>query len=97
MLFRSARPAAIELGAATPVNWGHGGFIDFHFNGEQADYTSRIVEYGRGRLYIVGALHIISDEPNLGLAAVRQIYAGYVAMVPGVSALASGMIYLQFE
>ena len=92
-----ARPAAIELGAATPVNWGHGGFIDFHFNGEQADFTSRIAEYAKGRLYIHGSLHLITNEPDVGIGAVRQIYAGYGAMTPGVSALASGMIYLQIE
>ena len=92
-----ARPIAIELGAATPVDWGHGGFIDFHFNGEQADYTSRIAEYAKGRLYIHGSLHLITNEPNVGIGAVRQIYAGYGAMVPGVSALASGLIYLQIE
>ena len=92
-----ARPAGIELGAATPGNWGYGGFVDFHFNGEQADYTSRIVEYGKGRLYIYGSLHLITNEPDVGIGAVRQIYAGYGAMMPGVSALASGMIYLQIE
>lgn len=92
-----ARPAAIELGAATPVDWGHGGFIDFHFNGEQADFTSRIAEYAKGRLYIHGSVHLMTNEPDVGIGAVRQIYAGYGAMVPGVSALASGMIYLQIE
>lgn len=92
-----ARPAAIELGAATPVNWGHGGFIDFHFNGEQADFTSRIAEYAKGRLYIHGSVHLMTNEPDVGIGAVRQIYAGYGAMTPSVSALASGMIYLQIE
>lgn len=29
---------------------GHGGFIDFHFNGSTEDYTSRIIEDAKGRL-----------------------------------------------
>lgn len=29
---------------------GHGGFIDFHFNGYTGDYTSRIIEDAKGRL-----------------------------------------------
>lgn len=31
---------------------GHGGFIDFHYNGYRVDYTSRIIEDASGRIYI---------------------------------------------
>lgn len=41
-------------------NAGHGGYIDFHFNGSSADYTSRIVEYSSGRLTINDVLHVNS-------------------------------------
>ena len=44
--------ASIEM---TPnEGQGHGGFIDFHFNGSGADYTSRIIEEQEG-LLAVGA------------------------------------------
>jgi len=31
-------------------NTGHGGYIDFHYNGSTEDFTSRIIEYGSGKL-----------------------------------------------
>lgn len=38
---------------------GHGGFIDFHFNGNTADYTSRIIEDASGQITIkAGVLNI---------------------------------------
>lgn len=42
----------IELypGAGTNI----GGYIDFHFNNEQIDYTSRIIESERGEIQING-------------------------------------------
>lgn len=80
-----------------PTNANHGGHIDFHFNGNPADYTSRIIEVGNGVLYIQGVLRSDRNEANVGLASFRQIWAGTGAMTPCVSALASGAIYLQYE
>ncbi len=80
-----------------PANVNHGGHIDFHFNGNPADYTSRIIEVGNGVLYIQGVLRSDRHEADVGLAAFRQIWAGTSALIPGVSALASGAIYLQYE
>ena len=38
---------------------GHGGFINFHFNGNTADYTSRIIEDASGQITIkAGVLNI---------------------------------------
>ena len=36
---------------------GYGGFIDFHYNGSSADYTSRIIEDSSGRLSINSVLY----------------------------------------
>lgn len=47
-------PNGIELGELLPSTAGHGGFIDFHFNGSTADYTSRIIESQSGRLGVYG-------------------------------------------
>ena len=41
---------------------GNGGFIDFHFNGSTADYTSRIIEDASGRLQIRAQLYIPSAK-----------------------------------
>ena len=48
-----SNPASIEL---SPTSQSHGGFIDFHFAGSSADYTSRIIESASGTLSIPGAL-----------------------------------------
>jgi hypothetical protein len=33
---------------------GHGGYIDFHYNGSSADYTSRFIEYSSGTVTLYG-------------------------------------------
>ena len=35
-----------------PSNAGHGGYLDFHFNGTTGDYTSRIIEMPSGEITI---------------------------------------------
>jgi hypothetical protein len=42
---------SIELNARGTLS-GYGGFIDFHYNGSSADFTSRIIEDASGRLYL---------------------------------------------
>ena len=49
-------PASIEI--VPPENAGHGGYIDFHFNGNSGDYTSRIIEDASGHLNIPGSLSL---------------------------------------
>lgn len=44
---------AVELSPASSTA-GHGGYIDFHFNGSSADYTSRIIENSSGDISING-------------------------------------------
>ena len=39
-------PAAIELFPGASA--GNGGYIDFHYNGDSADYTSRLIEIPKG-------------------------------------------------
>lgn len=45
---QSISPAAIELFPGASAN--HGGFIDFHYNNNSADYTSRLIEIPQGVL-----------------------------------------------
>ena len=54
-------PVYIELTPA--ANAGHGGYIDFHYNGNTADYTSRIIEYEQGYVSLNG--HRIITAENL--------------------------------
>ena len=46
----------IELGTKATVD--HGGYIDFHFHGSEEDYTSRIIESGKGRLSAISDLDV---------------------------------------
>ena len=47
------RLSCIELGPDSQ-SAGHGGFIDFHFNGSSDDFTSRIIEHPSGNIQING-------------------------------------------
>ena len=58
---------AIELNSGGHLS-GYGGYIDFHFNGSSADYTSRIIENASGQLNMEATV------------AVNNLYSrGYVA------------------
>lgn len=49
---RIIKPQTIELG--TDIANDTGGFIDFHYNGSSADYTSRIIESAPGTVSVNG-------------------------------------------
>lgn len=51
-------PGVIEMGMNLPSTAAHGGAIDFHFNGNTSDYTSRIIESGKGRLSAISDLDV---------------------------------------
>jgi hypothetical protein len=72
-----------------------GGYIDFHYNGSSADYTSRIIEDASGRIYLnapagirIGNAVLMYDSGNNALKV--QHYQGGAAnfyALGGVSAL----------
>lgn len=49
---------SIELGKFLSSTDGHGGYLDFHFNGSKEDYTSRIIESEKGRLSAISDLDV---------------------------------------
>lgn len=53
---------------------GHGGFIDFHYNGSTADYTSRIIEDAKGQLSLYVATVRIGKSNNANLQFLRPSY-----------------------
>ena len=65
-----------EIGA----NAGHGGYIDFHFNGSSDDYTSRIIESASGTLNINYGMFVRGNTTYIGnsLAAMDQSYRLHV-------------------
>lgn len=50
----SERSDGIELGQNLNSYSNYGGYIDFHFNGDTSDYTTRIMEVEKGRLNATG-------------------------------------------
>ena len=66
---------SIEL--IPPENAGHGGYIDFHYNGSTEDYTARIIESPKGTIYIRDNLNLrdtatINGKLNVAGAATIQ-------------------------
>lgn len=65
--YLSNSPTSIELNLTGALT-GCGGFIDFHFNGNTADYTSRIIEEASGVLTITGGLDVKGTLKQNGTA-----------------------------
>ena len=60
--------AALELGMTLPSTAGFGGYIDFHFNGnDTVDYTSRLIESASGT---------ITDHGNFYTTGYLQSFGG---------------------
>lgn len=54
---------SVELTPSTSAS--HGGFIDFHWKGSTADYTSRIIEIAQGKLAITAANGLTLNGANV--------------------------------
>lgn len=67
-------PQAIELGGTNSSGSGNGGFIDFHYNGSGADYTSRIIEDANGQINVNG-IKFPSGHPETTLSSLG-VYMG---------------------
>lgn len=65
------------LELSPPVGSGHGGAIDFHFNGSTKDYTSRIIETESGKISIRGAFDVS------GSTTVKSVTAAGAVTVNG--------------
>lgn len=64
---------------------GHGGFIDFHFNGSPEDYTSRIIESASGKLHLVASLVRIGNGPSVTFAMSGTSYDYIWTEYPGAA------------
>lgn len=53
---------------------GHGGYIDFHFNGNTADYTSRIIESARGELRLIASTVRVGTTSSATLTLARPSF-----------------------
>lgn len=69
------RPASIELFPGASA--GHGGYVDFHYNNDSADYTSRLLEIPKGVLKY-------NDCALLSTANVAAIYNVHAKFTNGI-------------
>jgi hypothetical protein len=67
---QAIKPAYIEFG--TDANTGHGGVLDFHFNGSTEDFTSRITESEKGKLNLLAENGVVAAWCPAGVSAVRN-------------------------
>lgn len=68
---KTINPAVIELFPGTTA--GHGGYIDFHYNNNAADYTSRIIEAPSGYVTLNG----MGIMTRANIAAVYNVSAQF--------------------
>ena len=69
-------PAAIELSPGASA--GNGGYIDFHYNNDSADYTSRLVEIPKGVLKY-------NDHGLLSTAHITAVWNVNVTFTNGIA------------
>ena len=60
----AAKPTSIEFNMTGGLS-GYGGFLDFHYNGSTADYTSRIIEDGSGVLNLQASNGVKINGTNI--------------------------------
>lgn len=91
----------IELNNKGTKGTGHGGYLDFHYDGSGADYTSRIIESASGSLSLNGvkcaSSGVTCTSVNITNGATKNKTSGYVKLNNGmilqwgtVSSLANG-------
>ena len=81
----SQRSDGIELGQNLNSSSNYGGYIDFHFNGDTSDYTTRIIESQSGRLDVHGNFDVKG-----WLNCSNGLYASNNSSIYGTSLPAAG-------
>ncbi len=64
--FASMASSAIEFMPITGAN--HGGVIDFHYNGDTSDYTSRIIESSKGTI----TFEVVKPDGSSGIVNITK-------------------------
>ena len=85
---QNIKPSAIEL---TPTGTGvnNGGYLDFHYNQDTSDYTSRIIEAAKGRVDILASAGV-----RFNGHLYKSANDGYWAILGGTSSTNGANMYL---
>lgn len=79
----SIEPGGIEFRPSSSA--GHGGYIDFHYNGSTSDYTSRVIESTSGTLTLNG-------NKILTKADIVDVYNATITFTKGVATYSNSNI-----
>lgn len=91
---RVIEPTSIELFPGKSA--GHGGYIDFHFNSDAADYTSRIYEPEKGVLKYNGH-RILSTANIVAIWNVNVTFTNGVAEYSNSAIKGNSVCFAQFR
>lgn len=91
---RLIQPTSIELFPGTSA--GHGGYIDFHFNSDAADFTSRIYEPAKGVLKYNG-YGIVSTANIIALYNVHVSFSNGVFEYSNAAIKTTSVCFAQFR
>ena len=91
---RLIQPTSIELFPGASA--GHGGYIDFHFNSDAADYTSRIYEPAKGVLKYNGH-GIVSTANIIALYNVHVSFSNGVFEYSNAAIKTTSVCFAQFR
>ena len=88
------QPTSIELFPGASA--GHGGYIDFHFNNDAADYTSRIYEPVKGTLKYNGH-GLLSTANIVALLNVNITFENGIATYQNSAIKGSSVTFVQWR
>lgn len=88
------QPTSIELFPGTSA--GHGGYIDFHYNNDSSDYTSRLIEIPKGVIRY-NDYGIISTRNITALYNVHVSFSNGVFEYSNSAITATSVCFAQFR
>ena len=91
---QSLSPASIEMFPGASA--GHGGYIDFHYNNDAADYTSRLLEIPKGVLKYNNK-GLLSTAHVIALRNVNVMFENGIATYENAEIKTSSVTFVQWR
>lgn len=88
------KPTSIELMPGASA--GHGGYIDFHYNNDPSDYTSRLIESPKGVIKY-NNYNLLSTANIVALYNVSVTFTNGVATYNNSAIKSSSVIFVQWR
>lgn len=88
------QPTSLELFPGASA--GNGGYIDFHYNNDSADYTSRLIEIPKGILKYNNK-GLLNTDHVIALRNVNVTFANGIATYENSAITASSVTFVQWR